>query len=706
MLLKNVTRLVAAAAVVVGTGRIAERAAAQGEGPTDALVIHSAGFDRALSAEKDRGLAAALAMIDARLLELPREIAGAPPEVWPAVNLAWDILRRPMTLRLTVDAEVESGPPFAVSLSVDAGGAAKAGEMVGRVTGMIDAAGLPSDEIEGGRRFLTPPGPIVVRSEGDRMLMGLNARSWDATPPAVGGLPRGVDPVGAMKIDLAAARPLIEMAMMMGSPNAAETRMMLETFGILGEHPWSFEAAWGHAREHAEIVARVHDMRGRGGMFAMPEGVTIGERMLRMIPADATVAQAGVFSVGFVDELITIAERETGEDIYASFEEEFGFHLKRDLLDHVGNRAAFYQSEQTGGGGIMSGVLMVELGDPAAFLETHARIVEMINLVGSLEAGGYVRIRLWEAPGGRAYCLSTPGLPLPIELSWAVVGNHAVAAASPVALGQAIRLMSQKGPGFLANASLREMAGDDPGSLVTLDYFDARRFAPKGYAFVSLAMAALSNAVRSPHDEARQPPMVMPAFGDFVDGVRPAMTVGRWEGDDLVFHGRADRSMLVNGAAVVGQMGGWMGIQAAAMGVGVLMPAMASARESAKQLQSATHVRMIGTAMIAHATEHGDRYPDGLETLLEAGFLDHKTLSSPFGPAWDGGPDFLIDAGGVTAHEPDRIIVIDRAMWVNSEDAINVGFADGHAEMLRSEELDRRLEEPRHAWLKRALLEH
>ncbi len=138
MVRTSVTRLVAAVAVVMGLGQMGPMAAAQEAGPAEAMSVHSAGLDKMLGAEKDAALLSALRLVDERLRELPAELPDADPAAWPVLALAWDVLTRPMTMRFTVDAESDQGPPFALALDVHAEDEERAGELAGRMSSMIE----------------------------------------------------------------------------------------------------------------------------------------------------------------------------------------------------------------------------------------------------------------------------------------------------------------------------------------------------------------------------------------------------------------------------------------------------------------------------------------------------------------------------------------------------------------------------------------
>src|SRR5262245_51231288 len=109
-----------------------------------ALVIHSAGLDALLADPRDAGLRQALALVDERLAELPRELPGfaVPPG---ALGLAFDLVSAPFTLR----ADLQGGngaAPLApdVQWTVRTRDAEQAHALVARVGALLAALRIPS----------------------------------------------------------------------------------------------------------------------------------------------------------------------------------------------------------------------------------------------------------------------------------------------------------------------------------------------------------------------------------------------------------------------------------------------------------------------------------------------------------------------------------------------------------------------------------
>ena len=187
-----------------------------------------------------------------------------------------------------------------------------------------------------------------------------------------------------------------------------------------------------------------------------------------------------------------------------------------------------------------------------------------------------------------------------------------------------------------------------------IEYLDTPRFAGSGYGLVSLGVSGLSNLVRSPNDPGRGLTSRLVNHAEFTKDVTPLVITARFDGDDLVYTSTSDRSALVNMAGAIGSLGGSPLVAAgvAALGAGILMPAMSRARESAVEVKSAANVRMIALAMIVHAQENRDALPDEWADL--APYMNDAEIRSPYHPEGLEGSGYAIRTGMTTFNPPRR----------------------------------------------------
>lgn len=63
-----------------------------------------------------------------------------------------------------------------------------------------------------------------------------------------------------------------------------------------------------------------------------------------------------------------------------------------------------------------------------------------------------------------------------------------------------------------------------------------------------------------------------------------------------------------------------------AIAAALFFAVMRSYRESASRNEDASHLSRLGTALLLYAEDHGGRYPDKLQALVDAGAIDGKAF--------------------------------------------------------------------------------
>jgi hypothetical protein len=219
-----------------------------------------------------------------------------------------------------------------------------------------------------------------------------------------------------------------------------------------------------------------------------------------------------------------------------------------------------------------------------------------------------------------------------------------------------------------------------------VEFLDTPRFLADGYGLVSLGMAALANATRSPTDLQRDAGLVMPSYSELAAEAKAYVHIARLVGDDLIVTGQSDRSALVNACGSVGMIGSSMGgVAGVALMTGILLPALGKARESAKQVKSAAQLRGISMAIMTYAADNADKLPASMDELIQKEFITADLLDSPVGPAADGGDDYWLNLSvkklADVKNPTDKILGYDRAMYAKG-DMVAVVFFDGHVQQV------------------------
>jgi prepilin-type processing-associated H-X9-DG protein len=115
-------------------------------------------------------------------------------------------------------------------------------------------------------------------------------------------------------------------------------------------------------------------------------------------------------------------------------------------------------------------------------------------------------------------------------------------------------------------------------------------------------------------------------------------------------------------------------------------PSLRRARASAKQVMSASNMRQLLMGAIIYADDHKGAFPDKLEDLTTVlpGPAMPRLLVNPSQPKRKVGYVYVKPENGAMADQPTERLVLYEAFdaWPGG---INVGFADGHVEMVRDE---------------------
>ncbi len=688
-------------AAFAGIGCVALPAAAQDE---DVVVdVRFAGLANVTPHEKDADAYRALMMLGERLADIPGEVGG-PDEARAGIELLWDLFRGAHALRI----DRTQNPPglgFAFTLTPEV--PMNGQTYLEKFASFAESTGGPIREAPEGDGYLmsTPIGDASFQS-GEVMgkssvVVLLGATEPAQTNPMNYGLPRDASAVFSARIHLQRLGQFVLQIIDEEQPEMAEA---IEEFRWIIDEAPLLDISYGTTAlsgEHQMLASRMHNAKAWLTKLGMDPSHTFTREQFADIPQDATLVSAFPFELGFVLKLIDWAAEQEGEDPFGEAEEMLGFDVRGDVLENVGPRVMYYQSDSTGGGGLLSSVLIAELRDPARLAEVHAELIERFNAFAGEQARGYIRIRPWEASGHDVFSLATPGLPVPIEVSWAIVDNRLVVAASPVGIVSAIAQMTGDGPSINDNAKFASAILDylPENGAASATFSDTERFAKLGYGGTNLLLSGLANAVRSPSDPAREAGVIMPEFGAFASGIKPMGAIEYWDGDDYVAVMRLDGSTVVEIAEMLGQFGGGQAVAAmAAMQVGVAIPAIERSRVTAKQMVSASQVRALVQATIVYSSDNNGKFPESYEELIKIGYISPEMLVSSAGPAWDEQGDivlrFGIDPALANSFRANVVVAMDRAAYVNGGMDVNVGFTDGHVETLSHWEVDELLEEP------------
>jgi len=549
------------------TGGSSERPAAPADfrpiAAGDVLYAWSGGLDALFVDPKDAGVREALRQLGARMVELPTEFDD-PSIPGEELALASSLLLGPMSLSVGVPAE-EDPESFPIRAQLDFRGATpeEARARADALTKALAKAEMPSlglDEATGlsvldfgGVQALHG---VAKAGRADTLLVSVNG--LDFTPRDLGtlDLPAGAVPAMAFRFDM---KSLGEMLEMFGGPEAVEA---LDAFG---GGDLVMQGAIGHSanRCHSSMrnIGWVPMARANG---TLPTG-SIERTALELIPGDATVAVIARSDLGSIASMFESAadmsdEAMGGLDPLAIVREMTGVDLERDLLDHLGETYGVYASDVTGGGGFYSWVGFVSVRDEAALRDALGRLEGRLEDLAVDQGLPGFTMRHSQHDGADITTMAVSGWPIPVEPSWAIRDGWLFASVSAQGVRAALDSAKGRHGSLLDEDRFEDEVSGSLDDLVSLTFVDIARFARDGYPAAAMFGAAISNGVTSAGEPDRAPVGIVPGFAEFLRGARATVALGRLEGDDLVVRSSGDRSLLVQGAGMVGALGPFVGL--------------------------------------------------------------------------------------------------------------------------------------------------
>lgn len=143
------------------------------------------------------------------------------------------------------------------------------------------------------------------------------------------------------------------------------------------------------------------------------------------------------------------------------------------------------------------------------------------------------------------------------------------------------------------------------------------------------------------------------------------------------------------GFAIAGLSTGAVALLLGIAMLGILLPALAKARQSARILKSSTQMRNITQALQIYANSNGDAFPesdkDWSDRLLKAGSISTELLVAP--DATPGMQSYFYVPGHKSTFSATKIILYENPRLRDSGG--NIAFEDGHVEFYPRAEFDR-----------------
>lgn len=583
--------------LVAGAGALAQGPAGGGAGAeggagappkrVTVLTLETKAIEEILVDKKDQALRSALAMLPARLRELPSdspEFAQVPRGVW---DLLGTMYGKPVRLGVQYDMQAVQESRFGVGvvLSLGTGSEAESVKAHGLIGSLLPAEmrreiGV-SKTYAGMSEMLTPAGTLrwgPRKGAGDRwgydILFG-QFTSPDAMFTGFAATKDGRTPFIKGTADFSPLTPLLGMVGMIAaaSPQGAAQIQALSEQGWFGPDAARIEYAAAHTADATIVSTRLVGIAKYAQANSMSREPLSAEQ-IRMIPADAHLAAVAIGDrTVFSGQMRMMVEQvPEAAGMLEQFKAATGVDLMTDVLESLGGVGGAYLSDASGGGSLGSAVGFMSLSDAKRLAGANERLVAYANgmLNDEQTARGYVRIKPWQQDGTTYHTLQFPGLPVPFEVTYAIAGEWLIAGVTPQAAVAGVRQATGKGDGGLATNKAFASTLPAGRKFVSVSYADAPQLLRSGYPLVTAMGSMLSNVVRTRGDGAgREPGLVVPPYAELAAGARSSVGYAYWDGDDFVSESASDRSLLVNLGVGFGAVSRFSPLILAGVGAGI-----------------------------------------------------------------------------------------------------------------------------------------
>lgn len=549
-----------------------------------------------------------------RLLE---QSAEAPPETNAAIRtLIEAALTRPLAISIEqFTPPSPDGPPSVVASLVLRTG--KQNDAIEKAVDFLADQALGADagsdtvQVKGAtlRQLATPLGPLswgavpsidkdgtYVVAIGPRAIESLMTRLADTTRKTP-----------AWKADLEKRMP-VERRSTLVAFNAAEALQIMRSLPVPDREKLlavldasgiaTLETVSASTGMTAEGVSSRLWLRFDGkprGLFAAP-AKGIEQRIFSRVPADAIMAQAWSLdlskSLAMVLDMVAAGDPDAAEEMrdgLLKFRAAAGFDVDTHLLKTLGPDWTILSVPTPGG--IMPGIAVIAgIRDRPTFATMHKVLIKMVQ---AATAENDVKLSVRQIPyrGQTLFCLEASGeeMAFPVTPTWCLTDDSLIVTISPQFMKTLLsRDPSDRGIGSLPSVTKAVTAGEP--SLVGVT--DPVWIVGSLCGLYEIAVPVARGALRNQGIDIDLPQL--PAASAIMPYVRPSVTVVRHEADGIMVEstGTVPLGPLSAGGGVLG-----VSPVATPVLVGLLLPAVQSAREAARRATVMNNFSMVMRAM-------------------------------------------------------------------------------------------------------------
>ena len=551
--------------------------------PEDFLALESRGLDRLAPDPRDRGVVAALR-------GLPGWIAAKEPTAPAALLLALRWLEQPFSVRLHATPDGIGG-----RLDVRWSGPERSMEELASLRSALAEGGVRLEDVAeapGVLRAATPAGLFTVRSsqEGESSVLTL-ALARDANEPLAPialELPPGVEPGLVVRWDGRALASVLAAGAASGAPKDVAMVGVIERLGLAG--PRAPRRTFVFCSSADEGLS-LHTVEGWAASPAGARGaVKLSQSDLMLLPEDTLWAWIGSARPSALVELARAFDAEAVDRGLREFTSATQLDLARDLLDPIGPLAGAWASRASGGGTAGGLVFFAHCREPERVLRS---LEQGIKSMERATGQSIVRRQSWAHAGRMCTSFVFPGLPVPVEPSFASMDGRLFAAAGRGALKEALDQVGRS-RSILDHPRLAKLPGPAFEGLIGLSFLDEPACLERGYSALGMAQASLANLLQ----DAKGPDLseILPRFSELSAGARPGLSLTYLRGGDLLTVSSHDRSWVARATASMGSPLGQL--QPASLGIiaAVAIPKLMSARLAANEAAAISTLRALASA--------------------------------------------------------------------------------------------------------------
>ena len=576
------------------------------------MSVHYAGVDAYCADPRDAGLLRAMKGMPEGISSLLSDIPDVPEQVETIVPILLGAVNGPFNMVMTYDDGNVAGGAWGYGLVIEMDVEnAKAGREIDSLIKEAVSEANPNLKIKPSTRNkgMTDLDIVfascsygAVQVDGDwryRVILGTVDDAGDAMKLADAG-----ESIAGFTLNPKHLRTLLETLSTFaeqGGDEAQQFAMLVEQmdeFGVFGDDApsvtWTTERRADGAllsRTTVKNLGKITDKMGA------PRASINGDH-LSVVPADATVVSISSLDLSSIHDSI---EQMDAQGVPASsMLEEFTDNTGIDPLaiaDSIGGTAIYYTADSTGGGGVFSSVMLMELQDAEEFRSNMSRLSEVGNDFASQipEMGHRVRVVEREVGDSHVTSIRFPGLPVPVELAFATTDRWLVAGLSPQGVKEASELAARADSRLVSMDDLRALAPDADG-FASVSGVDPVRMLRSGYPIMQMIGTMIGNLATVPND-VESGEDVVPAFNELMADPGLFITIDYWSGDDFVTDSLSSGSVVVTSTISAGVVMHYMPVILPI--VGGISAAASQAGQQWGMLPPEQHAAWIGAAISA-----------------------------------------------------------------------------------------------------------